>query len=188
MTVDFLDLMLKQLILYFRCRLPHQQHRSLSQNRLELCKFVMRDDQGPDPPIDVPLRLPTQIIQMIVINVAHKKQVDDTGVLALNVVVHQISGFDLPQASDDAVDHLIQANDLGHHSLEFRKQGVFLIGRIQDLPSAPFRNQQLGLAELVQFFPDCVGGKAELIGKPPEIGLSRRVEKKTNKELDPCFG
>ena len=53
------------------------------------------------------------------------------------IIIKQIGTFEITQSGDDAVNHLINPHNFAHHGFEFREQGVFLIGLIEN-PASVF--------------------------------------------------
>lgn len=161
---------------------------SLLQLGFELFEFLTSEYQGADLATDISFSFPAQVIQVVLVDMANQQQVDDAGVPPGGVVVDEIRFLQVSQAVEDAFDHLVHAEGLLDHGVQFRKERVLLIRPVEDLASGLFMADELGIDHLSQFFPNPVGRNPELRRQFPQIGRGRRIEKKPRQEPDARLG
>src|SRR4030042_2560386 len=96
-------------------------------------KLLAGENQRSDFSLDISLRFPAQIVEMILVYFPYEQEVDDSRVFAFGVVPYEIGALEIAQSTDNPLDDLIQSHDLAHHGFELREKGVIRIGRIIDI-------------------------------------------------------
>lgn len=147
--------------------LPHEKVRSVLHRRCEVFEFVSVQDEGADFSFDIVFCFPTQIVQVILVDISHQHQVDDAGIFALGIIVYEIGLFQIAQSGQDAVDDLVQAHDLAGNGSQLREKRVLVVCRVKNVASILLRREEFRLRELVELFADGVGRDPEFLGQLP---------------------
>jgi len=76
---------------------------------------------------------------MILVDISHQDQVDNSGVFAFGIIIDDIGLFQIAQPGQDAFDNLIEAHDLADHGFQFREKRVLVVCDVIYISSVFFR-------------------------------------------------
>ena len=122
-----------------------------SQLILKRLKFGSGHDQIPDFSFEVALGFLGQIMQMEIVNISNKKKINNSSVSSNGIVIKKIGFFNIAKPRDNAFDHTVYAHHFLGHGDEFRKQGMVLVGAVQNLSAAFLGCNQVALGQMVEF-------------------------------------
>ena len=124
---------------------------------------------------------------MILINVAHQQEINNSRVFPFGIIINQIGFFEISQPGDDAVDNLINAHGFADHAFEFREKGVLIICFVKDITAVFFRVEEAGFGKLIEFFSNGIGGNLKFFGQFSKICPRFGVKEKPGQKFDPDF-
>lgn len=138
-----------------------------------LFKFVLGEDEATDLAINKFFGFLYIPLCDLYVEVSDEHEVNNAGIFTMGIVAGDKSNIELAnpvdQIVDDVVNYLVEAKTLVDNLLNLREQRMAGVSAVAD--GVPFfrRNQEAGLAEIVQFVPDGIGRFTKFLSKAAKV-------------------
>lgn len=143
------------------------------------------EDEGADLAVDEFLGLFGQFGKVGFVDLPDQDEVDEARVDAFRVVAGDEGQFHAAQAGYDLLDKPVEAHGLCDDALDLGEEGVLFICLVENGAALGLGFEDAGPGEAVQFHPHGVGGLAEFVGQPPQVGGGVGVDEELEEQFDP---